>query len=181
MIWSLLVLVCAVAALALPIIFQEEIDMKTITAEILKYHGACIGQVDQFRRIWPDGCEITVANMLKAQEEGLEVSWLGDEECEYEDGGILSPEEAEEYHKVMESAQREYDQVLTPAYEELNTSRAPVLEEWGASIKEDEAHQKYDEACAPILAKFDADMAPARAVYHQARAVALVAALRSQK
>ncbi len=49
---------------------------KRITAKWLLEKGASCGQVQSFQRHWPDGAEITLDNLKKAQRMELDLSWL---------------------------------------------------------------------------------------------------------
>ena len=49
---------------------------KLITVEWLTERGACHSQVVRFGAKWPDGAEPTEANLLRAVELGLDLSWL---------------------------------------------------------------------------------------------------------
>jgi len=46
-----------------------------ITDEWLKRKRACADQRKTFRRLFPDGCEVTVENAEKANRHGLDVIW----------------------------------------------------------------------------------------------------------
>ena len=50
--------------------------MKTFyTAQMLKEEGADCSQVDIFKNEWPDGAELTEANLLRAAELQLSLGW----------------------------------------------------------------------------------------------------------
>ena len=49
--------------------------MKTIAASMLVKAGACHDQLDIFRKTFPRGCRITLANVRKALSAGLDVEW----------------------------------------------------------------------------------------------------------
>ena len=51
--------------------------MNTITLPMLK--DACKEQRAIFRKEWPKGCEVTLANVQRAQELGLDLTWGGEE------------------------------------------------------------------------------------------------------
>jgi hypothetical protein len=55
-----------------------EDDMK-LTYDLLVKHNACIPQRDEFRRLFPDGCEPTIDNLLYLSS------------CEYPNGATLDP------------------------------------------------------------------------------------------
>ena len=51
-----------------------------ITAKLLREAGACEGDIAVFEKQWPDGCNVTKKNSLKAFcELGLIVDWAADE------------------------------------------------------------------------------------------------------
>jgi len=48
----------------------------TITSDFLREHDACEDQVLIFEAEWPDGAELTLDNLLRAAELGLDIWWL---------------------------------------------------------------------------------------------------------
>lgn len=52
------------------------VDRPRLTASYLKRMGACADQVARFQAEWPDGAEITPANVLRAYKIGLNVDWI---------------------------------------------------------------------------------------------------------
>lgn len=49
--------------------------MKRITAKMLERHFACGRQVEKFRKTFPRGCAVTIANLRKARAARLDISW----------------------------------------------------------------------------------------------------------
>ena len=47
-----------------------------IMAENIMEKGACLGQIEKFRMIFPDGAEITYANIVIAIKNSLDVDWF---------------------------------------------------------------------------------------------------------
>lgn len=48
----------------------------TITADWLLHRKACEDQITKFAAEWPEGAELTEANLLRAGELGLDIKWL---------------------------------------------------------------------------------------------------------
>ena len=87
---------------------------KLITAAWLLKRGACKHQVMQFQTEWPQGAEVTVANLQKAQRMDLSLIWLI--------GQAFSHREYMAWSAVSIALLRRYwDKELTLAgYERLN-------------------------------------------------------------
>src|SRR3990167_2664402 len=47
-----------------------------IMAENIMEKGACLGQIEKFRRIFPNGAEITNENIVMAIKNSLDVDWF---------------------------------------------------------------------------------------------------------
>ena len=52
--------------------------MKRITAEMLEAHEACEEDLAKFKQEWPEGCEVTVENGMRAIALGLDIEFLAD-------------------------------------------------------------------------------------------------------
>ena len=54
---------------------KGEMKVKLVTAEILQEQGATCPALLQFQAEWPDGAEVTLANLLRAAELKLNLLW----------------------------------------------------------------------------------------------------------
>ena len=77
---------------------------RRITATWLKENGAC--DVDGFRKLFPRGAAVTVANAKKAIDAGLDVRWLIER---------LPRSARAEYDKARAAALAEYNKATTTA------------------------------------------------------------------
>ena len=93
-----------------------------ITKRQLQRLQACTEQVNLFATEWPEGCEVSEQNALRAIELGLDIDWLaknvltGDKLAEYEK--VCAPAWAE-YKKVRDQALAEYYKVCAMAFVRL--------------------------------------------------------------
>ena len=85
--------------------------MKTITGEWLRLHGACESQVRVVEATWPQGAELTEANLRIAAELSLDLDWLAS-------------------HVLEASAWARYEAEVAPALARFKAERAPAL--WNA-------------------------------------------------
>ncbi len=83
----------------------------SISGTLLREWGACTEAADQVDDLWPDGCEVTLDNLRRAADEGLDVSWFA--------YAILPPPAWAEYERVTADAWAEYERVRAPALWDL--------------------------------------------------------------
>jgi hypothetical protein len=91
--------------------------MKRITVELLKAHGACSEEIEQFQELFPKGAPVSMRSFNKAREAGLDVFWTeillaGPARAEYE--RVTGPARAK-YQRVTEQAWAEYERLTGPA------------------------------------------------------------------
>jgi hypothetical protein len=86
-----------------------------ITAGWLRERGACTGQVERFRSLWPSGAAVTPEHVRRALADGLDVAWL------------LSPDLRAEYDRAIAPAEAEYDRATAPAGAEYDRARDSIL------------------------------------------------------
>ncbi|MBK7330575.1 MAG: hypothetical protein IPI85_16310 [Dehalococcoidia bacterium] len=120
-------------------------DAPRITLAMLK--GACKEQRDIFRAEWPEGVDVTIENVRRAQELGLALAW-GE-------------------HWFTVPAKKAYREATAPA-------RKAYLEAIDEAIAP--ARKVYNEAIAQAWKAYDEATAPARKAYDEAIATAWVAA-----
>ena len=91
--------------------------MKSITSAMLVEAGACHDQLDLFRKTFPHGCRLTLANVQKALSVGLDVDWA------VERFATKSAQDA--YYAATESAQDAYRAATKPALDAYHAAIAP--------------------------------------------------------
>ena len=97
---------------------------KLITAEMLEKTGAQCDQVDIFRTEWPDGGEVTMDNINRATELGLDITWFA--------YNLLSAPAREVYLKATATAWEAYQTATAPAWQAFLKATAPA---WEALLK----------------------------------------------
>jgi hypothetical protein len=80
--------------------------MKRITVELLKAHGACSEEIEQFQELFPKGAPVSMRSFNKAREAGLDVFWTEI---------LLAGPARAKYQRVTEQAWAEYERVTGPA------------------------------------------------------------------
>ena len=119
-----------------------------ITPKLLVSLNACEEQYQKFVDEWPDGAEVTVANVLRAIEIDLDLDWFIRE--------FFTPTALDEYERVRDAALAEYEKATAPALAEFERVR-------------DTAWAEFEKATAPALAEYERAIAPAWAEYEKAR------------
>lgn len=79
--------------------------MPIITAQWLRDHNACAGQVALFEREFPHGCELISSEIRRAGDAGLFLYWFADHALS-EDGQALFAELTQAKRSALEEAQR---------------------------------------------------------------------------
>jgi len=123
-------------------------DAPRITLAMLR--GACKEQRDIFEAEWPEGVDITIENVRRAQELGLNLVW-GE-------------------HWFTAAARKTYLEAIAPARKVYDEARATAEEAYREAIAT--AWKAYDEARATAWKAYDAATAPAWKAYDEARATA---------
>ena len=124
-----------------------------ITARMLRLKGACSPQVELFRSVFPRGARVTLDNLKKAREAGLDVGWIVRQQPE---------EKRAAYKAATAPAYAAYEAATAQAWAAYQAAKAPAL-------------AAYQAATAPALAAYQAAKAPAWAAYQAATAQALAA------
>ncbi len=105
-------------------------DPPRLTASYLDRMGACMAQISRFRAEWPDGAEITLGNILRAYEIGLNVDWLVRNCLSTEAIRSLQKSVAyasRAYSEAVATADRAYEQAVAPARRVYDEARAAAL------------------------------------------------------
>lgn len=86
-----------------------------ITTQLLQSNGACKNQIAIFQAIWPNGAEMTAANLSKAVTLGLNVDWLAEK--------ILMTSALVEYKRIRGPEWAEYERKTMPKWVDYNHAR----------------------------------------------------------
>jgi hypothetical protein len=124
-----------------------------ITADLLQKHGACRNAVSDFRKLFPNGATVTVANAMRCACAELDFDWAARR--------LLSAPAQAAYNRDMAPSRAAYNQAKATAWAAYN--RAP-------------SRAAYDQAVAPPRAAYDQAKATARAAYWKVAAMAFVKA-----
>jgi hypothetical protein len=79
-----------------------------ITAAMLLKHGACAPNVRYFRKLFPKGADVTVANALRCVRAGLSLGWAASR--------LLSAPALAAYHEASAQELAAYRQATAPAF-----------------------------------------------------------------
>ncbi len=90
-----------------------------ITLRMLR--GACSEQKRIFKAEWPNGAAVTLENVLRAQELGLDLSWGA--------AHWFTPVAREEYERHRAPIPAEYDRQMAPIWAEYERQEAPIRAE----------------------------------------------------
>ena len=114
---------------------------KTTTPRITigMLRGACKEQRDIFRKEWPEGAEVTIENVRRAQELGLNLVW-GEQ--------WFTAPARKAYNEARVPALKAYDAARVPARKAYIEATAPALKAYDAAVAQ--AWKAYDEATAHV-------------------------------
>lgn len=90
----------------------------TITADWLKWCGACPEQVALFRETFGDAAPVTAETLAHAVTAGLVLSWLA--------GRVLTAPAETDFHRVTAAADADLDRAWTAAWAEYERVRVPA-------------------------------------------------------
>jgi len=152
-----------------------------ITADVLRRKGACLDQVAIFAAEWPEGIDVTVANMERAVALKLDMSWFGK---------LLDKSRRTAYKTACE---QHWAACLAACKSHWDAQEVACEPHWAAYVAACEPHRvayvaacepdraayvaackphwvAYVAACKPHWAAFEAACEPHRAAYEAARA-----------
>ena len=66
-----------------PLHGERAMKLPTITADMLLARGACLDQVEVFRKHWPNGARPTTQTLRKAARLALDLNWFAEEFLSY--------------------------------------------------------------------------------------------------
>lgn len=95
-----------------------------LTLAHLRKHAACPTGLARFRRHFPEGAALTVANLTRARRAGLDVGWCV---------SLLDDDLFTEFGHEDEAAFEVYEQAIDPALEEYRRAIRPHLDAYGRS------------------------------------------------
>jgi hypothetical protein len=143
-----------------------------ITHQWLLDRGACADQAARFAALWPEGAELTRANLARAADAGLALAWLVPQ--------VLTAPALRALSEALAPALRAYDEATAPALLAYNEATAPArlaYTEARATGPINPAFRAYDEAIAPARRAYTEATAPALRAYNEALIPALADAL----
>ena len=140
---------------------------KTTTPRITigMLRGACKEQRDIFRKEWPEGAEVTIENVRRAQELGLNLVW-GEQ--------WFTAPARKAYIEATAPARKAYDEATAQARKAYIEATAPARKAYYEARVP--ARKAYIEATAPALKAYDAATAQGRKAHREALAQAWVVA-----
>ena len=118
-----------------------------ITSELLR--RACKDQKAIFVQKWPDGAEVTIENVQRAVELGLDLNW-----------GMrwFTPEALEEYERQVAPIREAYERQIAPLYKDFERQIAPIREAYERQIAP--RHKDFERGMAPFLEAYERQLAP---------------------
>ena len=90
--------------------------VEKVTAEMLRRKGAACPALTRFQAEWPDGAEVTLANLLRAAELNLNLFWW-------------------ENHFLPDPLRAEFERQMAPLWAELDHPAAPLQAEQVAPLR----------------------------------------------
>ena len=130
-------------------------DTPRITLAMLR--GACKEQRDIFRAEWPEGVDVTLENVRRAQELGLTLAW----------GEHWFPADPwKAYYAAVAPARKAYEEATSQALKAREEAMVPARKAY--DVARVPARKAYEEATSQALKAYDAAVAPARKAYEEA-------------
>ena len=96
-----------------------------ITTAVLEELDACQTEIDRFAAEWPNGAEVNVPNVIRAQDMDLDLVWLAKHLLDtgaYEDCDTALEEPWAAYVRAVETAQERRRQELAQPFTERNAA-----------------------------------------------------------
>ena len=134
-------------------------DTPRITLAMLR--GACKEQRDIFEAEWPEGVDVTIENVRRAQELGLTLAWG--------EHWFTAPAR-KAYDAARDTAEEAYDAARVPARKVYYAATAPARKAYIEATAQ--GRKAYDAATAQAWKVYYAATAPAWVAYHEATATA---------
>ena len=141
-----------------------------ITAEMLRGKKACEPQVKTFKQEWPAGAEVTIENIMRAQELELDIDYAAQR--------LFAPPAWEKYKKALAA---EWAKYLTARVVALAKFQTATFAEWTKFQTATFAEwAKFQTATFPAWKEFETAKAVAWKEFETAKAVAFLAASKIQ-
>ena len=132
-----------------------------ITRELLERKKACGDQVDIFAKEWPEDCEVTKANLLRAAKRHLDLDWFARH--------FLPPTLRAEYRRQVAPLVAQYIRQEAPIWAKYRRQMASLEAEYMRQEAPLWAESERQEAL--LWAEFGTQVAPLRAEYERQRAL----------
>ena len=129
---------------------------RTITAEWLKSNNFSASQYAIFCAEWPNGCEVTHDNLLRAAAMGLDMEWFAKR--------VLPPKVYADYHaKRAATLYADYQRYRSALYADYESCRAALY----ADSQDNRAalYADYEDKDAPLFAAYESSRAAMFADY----------------
>ena len=125
-----------------------------ITAKILEDKNACPSQLHKFRKLFPDGVEVTAAVCISVADE-FDWDWAAN--------NLLPPSFLADYEAKEVSLWKDYDAKVASPRADYNAKVAPLWADYNAKVAP--LWADYNAKKAPLLADYEAKEAPLLADY----------------
>lgn len=139
-----------------------------ITPEMLRRANACPEHVKIFEQEWPDGAEVTLENVQRAADLGLDLDWFV-----YELFTVAAQNAYDEavtvdraaYYAARDAAQAVYTAAAEPAWAAYVQEKSAAWDAYCADDdygdRESDDYAKYKEACKAACSAYHAATTPA--------------------
>ena len=148
---------------------RKAMPVPTITADLLRALDACEEEIDLFASEWPQGCEVTDENALRAVELGIDVDWLA--RCALRQDHLRAYKKAIEPHVLAYQEIREpYRRAYQEAMEESSRAYETAIERHNRAYREAiaDGSRVYKKAIAPHQRSCDRAIESHRRAYEMA-------------
>jgi post-segregation antitoxin (ccd killing protein) len=132
--------------------------MNAISLYTLRKFGACEEHTALFARTFGDEAALTPENMERAQNAGLDVSWLA---------GLLPAPLRAEYERQRGSLRAEYERQRDSLWAEYERQHAPLRAEY--ERQRGSLRAEYERQRVPLRAEYERQRAPLWAEYERQR------------
>ena len=150
---------------------------RMITTEWLKSNNACPDAIDLFCKEWPNGCEVTHDNLVRADAMGLSLEWFA--QC------VLPPQVYADYQaKRVTTLYADYQRYSSALYADYESCRAALFADYEdketrlyAASKRSALYADYESSRAALFADCRAKDAPRCTDYEGKRAALIISTL----
>ena len=114
---------------------------RTITPEWLKSNNATADEYDLFCAEWPEGCEATHDNLVRAAAIGLDMEWFA--KC------VLPPQVFADYEEKCDALYAAFRSKSDPLFADFKARRAALEADYEA--RRSALYADYEASFAPLL------------------------------